>query len=133
MKQAKWAMALSVLTIAGCVLFTSAMRDEGVMSQSGDTTIVNTKTIGGKVRGFKGSTPVRIYIRKNHVVKVEALPNRESPNFFNRAKAVLDSWNGKPVGKASKLKVDAVSGATYSSDALIKNVQLGLEYYKTKK
>ncbi len=126
-------MALSALAIAGSTLFMSAAQDESVITKSGDTTVVNTKTIGGSVKGFKGTTPVKIYIRKNKVVKVEALPNRESPNFFSRAKAILNSWSGKSVDKASKMEVDAVSGATFSSTALIKNVQLGLEYYKKNK
>ncbi|MBR0187025.1 MAG: FMN-binding protein, partial [Prevotella sp.] len=30
---------------------------------------------------------------------------------------------------AKKMKVDAVTGATYSSKAVIENVQLGLDYY----
>lgn len=126
-------MALSALAIAGTTLFMSAAQDESVITKSGDTTVVNTKTIGGNVKGFKGTTPVKIYIKKNKVVKVEALPNRESPNFFSRAKAILNSWSGKSVDKASKMEVDAVSGATFSSTALIKNVQLGLEYYKKNK
>ena len=31
------------------------------------------------------------------------------------------------------MEVDGVSGATYTSKALVKNVQQGLEYYKNKK
>jgi electron transport complex protein RnfG len=31
------------------------------------------------------------------------------------------------------MKVDGVTGATFSSDAVIKNVQLGLEYYQKNK
>lgn len=133
MKKARLAVVLSALAIVGTTLFVSAAQNEGVITKNGDTTIVNTKTIGGNVKGFKGATPVKIYINKNKVVKVEALPNRESPNFFSRAKAVLDSWIGKSVDKAAKMEVDAVSGATFSSSALIKNVQLGLEYYKANK
>jgi len=50
-----------------------------------------------------------------------------------RAKKILDSWNGMTVNKAIKAKVDGVTGATYSSDALIENVQKGLKYYKEHK
>lgn len=34
---------------------------------------------------------------------------------------------------ASKLKIDAVTGATYTSKAVIQNVKLGLDYYKSHK
>ena len=79
------------------------------------------------------ATPVKIFIKKNKVIKVEALPNRETPKFFARLKDLLTSWDGKTVSKASKTEPDAVSGATYSSNAVIKNVQAGLKYYQDNK
>ena len=72
-------------------------------------------------------------IEKDKVVKIEALPNKETPKFFEKAKTVLATWEGKSVKKAAKQDVDGVSGATYSSKALIKNVQLGLQYYNEHK
>jgi uncharacterized protein with FMN-binding domain len=46
---------------------------------------------------------------------------------------ILEKWNGKKVADAQKLKVDAVTGATFTSNALIENVQEGLKYYSAKK
>ena len=43
---------------------------------------------------------------------------------------MLAEFSGKSVSKAGNMKVDGVSGATYSSKALIENVQTGLKYYK---
>lgn len=103
------------------------------ISQKGDTTVVNTTTIASKVRGLNGATPVKIYIAKDKIVKIETLPNQESPAFFERAKAVLKAYNGKKVKAAAAMKADGVSGATYSSRALIKNVQQGLNYYQNNK
>ena len=77
-----------------------------------------------------GTTPVKIYIQKNKVVKIEALKNHETPKYFQKVKKnLLDKWNGVKVKDAKKMKVDAVTGATYSSKAVIENVQLGLDYY----
>ena len=109
------------------------MPADDIISKSNDTTIVNTQLIAKDVKGYKGATPVKIYIRKNKVVKIEAMPNRETPKFFARAKTVLASWDGKTVSKATKMNVDGVSGATFSSRSLIKNVQMGLSYYKEHK
>ena len=39
----------------------------------------------------------------------------------------------KKAKKAKKAKVDAVTGATFTSEALVKNVQKGLEYYEKNK
>ncbi len=103
--------------------------EEPLTKEADGTRVVNTTTLGTKVRGFRGQTPVRIFIRKKKVVRVEALPNRESPQYMEKARAVLTKWDGMKVREARALKVDAVTGATYSSKALIRNVQLGLDYF----
>ena len=111
----------------------SASTEDQVITQENGVTIVNTTSLTKDVKGFKGATPVKIFIKKNKVLKVEALPNRETPKFFARLKDLLTSWDGKTVSKASKTEPDAVSGATYSSNAVIKNVQAGLKYYQDNK
>lgn len=126
-------MALPALAVIAVVMFTSAKQDDGVITKREGMTVVNTTSLSKNVKGFKGSTPVKIYIKKDKVVKVEALPNKETPNFFEKAKSVLVNWEGKAVKKAAKQDVDGVSGATFSSKALIKNVQLGLQYYNEHK
>ena len=72
---------------------------------------------------------MKIFIKQNKVVRVEALPNQETPKFFDRAKAILTFWDGKAVSQAVKEAPDAVTGATLSSEALKKNVRVGLEHY----
>ncbi len=46
---------------------------------------------------------------------------------------MLDSYEGKTVSKAMKVKPDMVTGATFSSKALTRNVEEGLKYYKEHK
>lgn len=113
--------------------FISAIPADSVISKDGATTVVNTSTLTKKIRGYKSPTPVKIYIEKNRIVKVEALKNQETPKYFAKAKAVLDNFTGKTVTKAEKMSVDAVSGATITSNALVKNVRAGLKYYKENK
>ena len=103
------------------------------MTKANGQTVVNTTNISSKVRGLHGPTPVKIYIKKDKITKIEALSNRETPDFFNRAKALLKNYEGKSVKKALSTKVDAVSGATYTSKSLIKNVEQGLQYYNQHK
>jgi len=40
-----------------------------------------------------------------------------------------NAFIGRSADKASTLEVDAVSGATYSSEGIISNVKRGLDYY----
>ena len=42
---------------------------------------------------------------------------------------LFERWNGLTAADAAALEVDIVSGATYSSDAIIHNVRTGLIYY----
>ena len=116
--------------LAAVALLASAMPATDPISKEAGTTVVNTTTLAKEVRGFRGATPVKIYIKKGKVVKVEALKNQETPQYFSRAKAVLAQYEGKATSKAAKMKVDGVTGATYSSRALVKNVQAGLKYYE---
>ena len=94
-----------------------------------DTLVVNTTDLCKNVIGYDGPTPLKISVVKGVVVKVEALPNTESPSYF---KLVLDSGLlqtvlGKKPAEAAKMPLDAVSGATYSSEAVIENLRAGLK------
>ena len=112
----------------------SWMAGDQTMTKENGTTVINTTTLGKDVQGYLGTTPLKIYIEKNKVVKIEALKNQETPKYFIKVKkALLDKWNGLKVKDAKNLKVDAVTGATYSSDAVIENVKLGLDYYQNHK
>ena len=111
----------------------SAMPGDNVITRDGNTVIVNTETIGKSIQGYAGATPVKIYIEKNKITKVEALKNQEGPKYMAKAKKLLTEFEGKTVAKAKKQKVDAVTGATFTSEALIKNVQKGIEYYEKNK
>lgn len=90
--------------------------------------VVNTKPLAKDVQGYGGPVPLKIHIKDGRVAAVEAEPNAESPDFFNRAKTLLNHWQGKEVDEALAEEVDAVSGATFSSRAIIANMQRGLAY-----
>ena len=129
----KRTLTISAVAAMAVAVLMSAMPADSVITKDAGTDIVNTTSLTKSVRGYKGATPVKIYIKKNRVVKVEALGNQETPKYFDKAKAVLDKYERKTVTKAQKMEVDAVSGATLSSKALVKNVQEGLKYYKEHK
>ena len=90
--------------------------------------VVSTKPLAKDVQGYGGPVPLKIHIKDGRVAAVEAEPNAESPDFFNRAKELLNHWQGKSVDEALAEEVDAVSGATFSSRAIIANMQRGLAY-----
>ena len=124
-----------MMTVSCCSLMVVALtlmswKADDTMTKENGMTVINTTTLGKDVQGFLGATPLKIYIQKNKVVKIEAMKNQETPKYFLKVKKhLLDKWNGMKVKDAKKIKVDAVTGATYSSKAVIENVQLGLNYY----
>ncbi len=108
--------------------------DANIMTRNGSTYVINTTQLCKNIKGFKGATPLMIYIKSNTVVKIQPLQNMDTPNFFNRAaKSLISYYIGKKVNKIINTDVDAVSGATYSSKAIIQNVKSGLEYYNRNK
>lgn len=100
-----------------------------------DSFIVNTETIGKDVLGYAGTTPLEIHVKDGKIEKIVALPNSETPGFFQRVldSPIFSSLVGKTVEEASEVQLDAVSGATWSSKAVIENIRLGLKEASRKK
>ena len=120
------------LTIAGMAAVLAGCKpDADIMQKMKGGYVINTTKLSPEVLGYEGTTPVKIYISNNKITKIEALPNRETPRYFARAKTyLLPQWNGMEVSQALKADVDGVTGATYSCKAVKENVRLGLKYYK---
>lgn len=99
--------------------------------QPDGTFVVNTRVLAKDVQGYGGPVPLKIHIDKDgRLTAIEAEPNAESPSFFDRANELFSRWQGKTIDEAMAEDVDAVSGATFSSKAIIRNVQRGLTYAK---
>ena len=93
------------------------------------TTVIHTGAMSGTISGYAGTVPLDIHIKDNRITGIQPLENTETPAFFKRAAVILEQWIGKTPAEAEALKVDAVSGATYSSNAIINNVGVGLAAY----
>lgn len=128
---------ISAAAVCLFVIMTSAFMTQSsspLTKQSDGTYVVNTTTLAQDVKGYLANTPLKIYIKKDKIQKIEALANQETPKFFQRVKtAMLGKWAGKSVKAAQKLKVDGVTGATMSSNAVKENVARGLAYYQKNK
>ncbi len=127
-------MKKTLVTLVVAAVMCSAMPGDETLTRNGKQVIINTTSIAKDIKGYNGATPLKIYITNNKIDKVEALPNEETPKYFFKVKKqILNKWDGMTVNKASKAKVDAVTGATYSSECVQKTLVRGLEYYKKNK
>lgn len=90
--------------------------------------VINTTDLGKDIIGYAGPTPLEITIEDGKVKSIKALPNQESPGFLKKVlrSGLLERWNGKTVDEAKDMDVDAVTGATFTSTAMIKTVRKAL-------
>ena len=120
--------------IIGALTMQSFIAGDDTMTKEDGVFVINTTTLGKDVEGYAGPTPLKVYIKNNKVEKIEFLKSQETPKYYLKVKkALAEKWNGLKVKDASKQQVDAVTGATFSSEAVIKNVQLALDYYQSHK
>lgn len=98
--------------------------------KTGSGIIINTTEIGKDILGYGGTTPVEITVTDGRISKITPLPNRETPEFYGaiRNSNVFESLDGKTLEEASNTRIDGVSGATYSSNAIIGNIKAGVAY-----
>ena len=122
-----------IIVVAAVALMSAGQQDSPITKENG-TVIVNTTTIAKNVEGYNGTVPVKIYIKKNKIEKIEVLKNQETPKYLAMVKkSLLNAWDGLTVKEAKSKKVDGVTGATFTSDAIKENVQRGLDYYQKNK
>ena len=125
-------IAAIMLLVAGTVSLDARTKKSAKTRKANTTQVIYTGDIANKVIGYNGTTPLNITVKNGVIESIEVLPNQESPGYLKRAKEkVLPQYIGKTVAEAKKLKPDIATGATYTSDALIKNIQMGLNQVKS--
>lgn len=75
----------------------------------------------GSATGFSGPVTVAVTIMDKKITSIDILSSTDDEAFFNRAKGVIDR-----IIASQSLDVDAVSGATYSSNGIIGAVKNAL-------
>lgn len=91
--------------------------------------VMLTSPYSDKVIGYSGKTPLLIALdTTRHIIQVQLLNNVESPSYLNHAikEGLFEVWNGLSLTDALEKQVDNVTGATYTSQAVIKSLQVRL-------
>ncbi len=125
-------IAAIMLLVAGTTSLDARTKKKATSKKAATSQVIYTGDIANKVIGYNGTTPLNITVKNGVIENIEVLPNQESPGYLKRAKdKVLPQYIGKTVAEAKKLKPDIATGATYTSEALIKNIQMGLDQAKS--
>ena len=126
--------SLHILCCSAALCLMSFMAGDNIMTKENGVYVIDTTELGKDIEGYQAPTPLKVYIKNDKVEKIEFLKSQETPKYYAKVKkALLEKWNGLKVKDAKTQQVDVVTGATYSSEAVIKNVQLGLDYYQKNK
>jgi electron transport complex protein RnfG len=123
-----------LLTALLLAAFSFADAQDVMKKEKDGTYVVNTTTLAKDVEGYNGTTPIEVYIKKNKIVKVVPLKSQEGPKYVAKVKkGMLPKYEGMNVKKGTVADVDAVTGATFTSDAIKENVKRAVAYYKKNK
>ena len=96
-------------------------------------TILFSSPYSDGVKGFNGPTPLLIALDADgRIKKIVLLDNQETPNFAKRVVegGLYEAWNGLTVDEALGKDVDAISGATYTSNGVKKSLVARLKAYQ---
>ena len=96
-------------------------------------TVLLSSPYSDGVKGFNGPTPLLIVLDTERRIKnVVLLENQETPQFVLRMAegGLLNVWNGLTVNEALHQDVDAVSGATYTSNSVKESLKVRLIKYQ---
>lgn len=81
--------------------------------------------------GYGGPVPLLIALQKDTIKNIQLLANNETDEFLEYIKEdrLVEQWEGKNINLVSTMKVNAVSGATETSHAIIRGVKQGSARY----
>ncbi len=124
-----------VMTLLLMTALVTADAQQVMRKEKDGTYVVNTTTLANDVDGYAGPTPVEVYIKKNKIVKVVPLKTMDGPKYVAKVKnGMLTKYEGMKIEKKAPLpKVDGVTGATFTSDAMRQNIERAIEYYQKHK
>ena len=103
---------------------TTAEKKKAKKANAGDIDLSKIKdgTYEGQANGYRGLVKVSVTVKDHKITAIKVLSNSDDAAFFNRASAGVI----KNILAKQSLKVDVVSGATYSSNGIIKAVKNAL-------
>lgn len=79
-------------------------------------------TYTGEGTGFRPGLQVQVTIKSNKITNIEILSDNETPNYFSQASSTIP----QEIIAAQSVQVDAVSGATRSSNGIMEAVSNAL-------
>lgn len=99
-------------------------------------TVLFSSPYSDQVKGFNGPTPLMITLDpEDRIQNVILLDNQETPVYARRVieGGFYNAWNGLTVKEALEKDVDAIAGATFTSNGVKNSLKVRLEAYQRQK
>ena len=96
-----------------------------------ETDTLYTENYCSDIIGFNGNIPLEINMVDGKIASINILDNKETPGFLKKVtnSGMIEKFYGLTPREAVNLDIDAVSGATFSSNAIIKSVKTRMAIY----
>ena len=83
-------------------------------AKNSSSTTFKDGTYYGSGKGYKGMVKVKVLVKDGKINSIDIVENVDDPEYFNSAKAVIDSVLDK-----QSTNVDVISNATFSSNGIL--------------
>lgn len=93
---------------------------------------IYTQPLCSEIIGYNDIIPLKITMEKGIISNIEILDNRETPKYLRRVVegGLVEKFYGLTPSEAAEYNVDAISGATFSSNAIVKSVRATMKNYE---
>lgn len=120
--------------VAAFLSFALGANAQWVNKQKDGSYKINTSVLCENVDGYNGPTPVEVIVKNDKIVSVVLLDNDESPKYLRMVEqGLIPKYSGLSVKDVLKQQPDGLTGATYTSKAVKRNVKVALEQYLSEK
>ena len=116
-----------IKTVSCCSLIVAALTltswaADNVMTKENGMTVINTTTLGKNVQGYIGTTPLKIYIEKNKVVKIDGATLEETSataGKLTQGEVSIDVNNGASTANQQLCKI-----TDWATDTKLENIAM---------
>jgi len=118
----------SLITALTLLTITISCTDKNMSKNTDGSYTINTIELGKKIKGYNAQVPISIIIKDTVIQQVALYENDETPDYLiDVENRLLPKYKNLSINNISN--VDAVSGATFTSRAVMRNVDVAVKYY----
>ncbi len=118
----------SLITALALLTITISCADKNMSKNTDGSYTINTIELGKNIKGYNAQVPISITIKNSVIQQVVLYENDETPEYLiDVENRLLPKYKNLSINNISN--IDAISGATFTSRAVMRNVDVAVKYY----